>query len=63
LPRAQASHFRWAIVGLLCAVAFVLYVDRVNITVAAPYLASEFSLSAQSLGEVLSAFLLVTRLA
>ena len=43
--------------------AFVLYVDRVNITVAAPYLASEFSLSAQSLGEVLSAFLLVTRLA
>ena len=57
LPRAQTSHFRWAIVGLLCAVAFVLYVDRVNITVAAPYLASEFSLSDQSLGEVLSAFL------
>ena len=55
LPRAQAGHFRWVIVGLLCAVAFVLYVDRINILVAAPYLASEFGLSTQALGEVLSA--------
>ena len=55
--RPQASHFRWGIVGLLCAVAFVLYVDRGNITVAAPYIASEFNLSTQSLGRVLSAFL------
>jgi ACS family glucarate transporter-like MFS transporter len=54
---AQASHFRWVIVGLLCAVAFVLYVDRINILVSAPYLASEFGLSTQALGEVLSAFL------
>ncbi|PYT20376.1 MAG: hypothetical protein DMG57_42375 [Acidobacteria bacterium] len=57
LPLAPAGHFRWAIVGLLCAVAFVLYVDRINILVAAPYLASEFGLSTQALGEVLSAFL------
>jgi ACS family glucarate transporter-like MFS transporter len=55
--RPKASHFRWGIVGLLCAVAFVLYVDRGNITVAAPYIASEFNLSTQSLGRVLSAFL------
>jgi ACS family glucarate transporter-like MFS transporter len=55
--RPQASRFRWAIVGLLSAVAFVLYVDRGNITVAAPYLASEFRLTSQSLGRVLSAFL------
>ena len=56
-PRPQASHFRWGIVGLLCAVAFVLYVDRGNITVAAPFIGSEFNLSTQSLGRVLSAFL------
>src|SRR3984893_18636853 len=56
-PRPQASHFRWGIVGLLCTVAFVLYVDRGNITVAAPYIASEFNLSTRSLGRVLSAFL------
>ena len=35
----------------------MLYVDRGNITVAAPYIASEFNLSTQSLGRVLSAFL------
>ena len=35
--RPRASRFRWGIVGLLCAVAFVLYVDRGNITVAAPH--------------------------
>lgn len=57
LSRPQSSYFRWGIVGLICAVAFVLYVDRGNITVAAPYLASEFDLSNQSLGRVLSAFL------
>lgn len=57
LLRVPATHFRWAIVGLLCAVAFVLYVDRINILVAAPYLASEFGLSTKALGEVLSAFL------
>jgi len=55
--RPQASHFRWGIIGLLCAVAFVLYVDRGNITVAAPHLAAEFGLSNQALGRVLSAFL------
>jgi len=55
--RPKTSYFRWGIVGLLCAVAFVLYVDRGNITVAAPYIASEFNLSTHSLGRVLSAFL------
>ncbi len=51
------ARFRWHIVGILCAVAFVLYVDRVNISVSAPYIATEFGLSAQSLGNILSAFL------
>jgi MFS family permease len=55
--RPKSSYFRWWIVGLLCAVAFVLYVDRGNITVTAPYIASEFNLSTQSLGRILSAFL------
>ena len=35
----------------------MLYVDRGNITVTAPYIASEFNLSTQSLGRILSAFL------
>src|SRR5215831_4900364 len=51
------GRHRWVIVSILCAVAFVLYVDRINISVSAPHLAAEFRLSSQSLGNVLSAFL------
>ena len=55
-PPRPGRH-RWVIVALLCAVAFVLYVDRINISVSAPHMATEFGLSSQSLGNVLSAFL------
>ena len=55
-PSRPGRH-RWIIVAVLCAVAFVLYVDRINISVSAPHIAAEFSLSSQSLGNVLSAFL------
>jgi ACS family glucarate transporter-like MFS transporter len=54
---STAPHVRWNIVLILCALAFVLYLDRINIAVAAPHIASEFSLSRQSLGNILSAFL------
>jgi len=51
------TRFRWNIVAILCAVAFVLYVDRMNIPVSAPHIATEFGLSQQSVGNILSAFL------
>jgi ACS family glucarate transporter-like MFS transporter len=51
------TRFRWAIVAILCAVAFVLYVDRINISIAVPHIANEFSLSQQGVGNILSAFL------
>ena len=57
LPPSTQGRYRWVIVAVLCAVAFVLYVDRINISVSAPHLADEFGLSSQSLGNVLSAFL------
>jgi ACS family glucarate transporter-like MFS transporter len=58
-----ASHrawpgFRGVIVALLFAVSFVLFVDRINITVAAPFLKQEFGFSDANLGEVLGAFML-----
>ena len=56
-PAPSASHFRWIVVALLCAVAFVLYIDRINIMIAAPHLEKEFDLSSQMMGNVLSAFL------
>jgi sugar phosphate permease len=55
-PSSPSRH-RWVIVAILCGVAFVLYVDRINISVSAPHIATEFGLSSQSLGNVLSAFL------
>jgi MFS family permease len=52
-----SGRFRWRIITVLCAVAFVLYIDRINIAVAAPRMAADFGLSHQSLGAILSAFL------
>lgn len=50
------THFRWVIVGLLCAVAFVLYIDRVNLMVAISYMKREFRLTEETCGVILSAF-------
>jgi len=44
------------ILGLLCAMYFIAYVDRVNIAVAAPFIAKEFNLSPTELGFIFSAF-------
>jgi ACS family glucarate transporter-like MFS transporter len=55
--RCFSQRFRWQIVLVLCAVAFVLYIDRINITIAAPRMSADFGFSHQSLGAILSAFL------
>ncbi len=57
-PASTRTRFRWVIVALLCAVAFVLFVDRINMTVAGPELQAEFRLSDETLGDVLAAFML-----
>jgi len=54
-PRAP-TRFRWAIVAMLCAMAFVLYIDRVNLMVAIAYMKDEFGFSEEACGDVLSAF-------
>jgi MFS family permease len=41
---------------LLCAMAFIMYVDRANISVAAPLLRGELHLTNTQLGLVFSAF-------
>lgn len=50
-------RFRWHIVRVFFAMSVVLYVDRINIAIAAPSLASGFHLSTIEMGRVLSAFL------
>ncbi len=56
-PSGPRTSFRWVIVVLLCGVAFVLSVDRVNITVAAPHIRDHFRMSDEGLGGVLGAFM------
>jgi ACS family glucarate transporter-like MFS transporter len=51
------GRFRWAIVRVLVVVAIFLYVDRINITIAAPSVSAEFHLTPAELGRILSAFL------
>jgi MFS family permease len=41
---------------LLCVMAFILYIDRTNIAVAAPVIGKEFGLSNTQLGVIFSAF-------
>ncbi len=47
---------RWGIVGLLLVSVCINYVDRGSLSVAAPILSEEFSLSPSKLGYLLSAF-------
>jgi MFS family permease len=55
----KASMFRGApgrVFILLCAMYFIEYVDRVNLSVAAPLIKKEFGLSNTRLGVALAAF-------
>lgn len=57
-PRGPgATRYRWVIVAMLCAVGFVLFVDRINISVAVRTMRGEFAMSDPAVGSVLSAFL------
>ncbi len=55
-----ASHsptrVRWLVLAAICAVYFMTYLDRVNISVAAPAIANDLHLSPVALGGVFSAF-------
>src|SRR5437773_11998447 len=53
---ATNNTARWGIVGLLLLSVCINYVDRGSLSVAAPILSEEFSLSPGKLGYLLSAF-------
>jgi ACS family glucarate transporter-like MFS transporter len=52
------THVRWVMVGMLTAITALTYVDRLNLGMAGNYIQSEFHLSTQTMGWVLSAFVL-----
>src|SRR3954449_1182034 len=55
---AMRHRVRGGVLGLLCGFYALSYIDRVNISTAAPYIKGEVGLSDTQLGLVLSAFAL-----
>jgi MFS transporter, ACS family, glucarate transporter len=60
-PGAEArtlrpTRVRWVMVGMLTIITGLTYVDRLNLGIAGNYIQSEFHLSTETMGWVLSAF-------
>jgi MFS transporter, ACS family, glucarate transporter len=53
----QKTSVRWFVVGMVGAFAFVSYVERMNISVAAAMMMPDLSLSSTQMGQIFSSFL------
>jgi sugar phosphate permease len=59
MPKAEqttASQGRWYILGLICLMYLITYLDRVNISTAAPAISAEFGFDKITMGAIFSAF-------
>src|SRR5882724_9212936 len=59
MPEAEqtpSSHGRWYILGLICLMYLITYLDRVNISTAAPAISQEFGFDKITIGAIFSAF-------
>ena len=54
--RTQSSYGRWYILGLICLMYLITYLDRVNISTAAPVISEEFGFDKITMGAIFSAF-------
>lgn len=54
--RSPRTHVQQGVLGLLCAMSFILYLDRVNLAAAAGPIKAELGLSNTTLGVAFSAF-------
>jgi sugar phosphate permease len=52
----SASYGRWYILGLICLMYLITYLDRVNISTAAPVISKEFGFDRITMGAIFSAF-------
>src|SRR5271169_883344 len=53
---AGRSKGRWYILGLICLMYLITYLDRVNISTAAPEISKEFGFDKVTMGVIFSAF-------
>jgi MFS transporter, ACS family, glucarate transporter len=54
----RPTRVRWQIVGLLGVIAALTYLDRLNLSIAGEYIQNEFAFSTQTMGWILSSFML-----
>jgi sugar phosphate permease len=52
----RASYGRWYVLGLICLMYLITYLDRVNISTAAPVISEEFGFDKITMGIIFSAF-------
>lgn len=57
LPRTESSSIRWLIAALVGGFAFVSYVQRMNISVAAELMMPDLRMSKTEMGQIFSSFL------
>ncbi|MFJ3483568.1 MFS transporter [Pseudomonas sp. NPDC090202] len=55
-PARPTSHRRWFMLSLLLIATIINYVDRVNISIAAPFMAKDLGLDKVQMGLIFSAF-------
>lgn len=56
--REQPTRIRWLMIGLIFVVDVLMFIDRVNISIAAKYIIPEYGLTEVQMGSVFSAFVL-----
>ena len=53
---AKPTRYRWFVLFMLCLMYLITYMDRVNISAAAPLISKEFGFSKVTMGLIFSAF-------
>lgn len=56
IPGQRPTNVRWRIVGLLCLITALTYLDRLNMGIAGKYIQDEYRISTETMGSILSAF-------
>src|SRR4029077_19428611 len=58
IARGRLGRIRWTILALLASFSFISYLNRMNISIAAPLIGHEFGFTSVQLGRVFSSFVL-----
>lgn len=54
----RPTHVRWAVIGMLAVISGTTYMDRLNLGIAGKYIQDQYAFSDQTMGWILSAFVL-----